>query len=140
MAASTNSERESKGKAADSSSLDLLSANFDPLEALSNLNATVNLPCPEVQPLDNLAQYEAVVKGTASERAQTARREQRSGEGSAFGEEQAAVPDPVRGPADATESSGHKATKQVRTVVKFMKGIKQRLYRSRCTCVHALLN
>ena len=40
MAASTNSERESNEKAADSSTLDLLSANFDPLEALSNLNAT----------------------------------------------------------------------------------------------------
>ena len=116
-----SSERESK-EAADSSSLDLLSANFDPLKALSSSNESISLPCPEVQPLDNLAQYEAIVKGTASERALAARREQLSGEGTACSEDQPAELDPVHVPADADKSSSHKATKQVRTVVKFMQG------------------
>lgn len=132
-----SSERDSK-EAADSSSLNLLSANFDPLKALSSSNESINLPCPEVQPLDNLAQYEAIVKGRASERALAARREQRSGEGTACSEEPRAVSDTVYGPADADESSGHKSTKQVRTVVKFMKGeTKSKILQMyTCACMH----
>ena len=129
-----SSQGESK-EAADSSSLDLLSANFDPLKALSNLNEAISLPCPEVQPLDNLAQYEAMVKGTASERALAARREQRSGEGAEQSKEQPVSSDSVHGPADADESSRRKATKHVRTVIEFMKGIITRLIVQ--ACVHA---
>lgn len=116
-----SSQRGSK-EAADSSSLDLLSASFDPLKALSTSEEDVSLPCPEVQPLDNLAQYEALMKGTVSERALTARREQRSSEGTERSRDQTAPSVPVHVLDDTDESAGRKSTKQVRTVVDFMKG------------------
>ena len=127
-----SSKRDSE-EAADSSSLDLLSASFNPMKALSSSNESINLPCPEVQPLDNLAQYEAIVKGTVSERALAARREQRSGDGTAVSGEQRVPSGPVYGPADADESSGRKSTKQVRTVDKFMKG--EVVFTGVCKCV-----
>ena len=116
-----SSQRDSK-EAVNSSSLDILSVNFDPLKALSTSEENVSLPCPEVQPLDNLAQYEALVKGTVSKRALVARREQRSSEGTERSREQTAPSAPLSVVEDADASTGRKATKQVRTVVDFMKG------------------
>ena len=116
-----SSQRDSK-EAVNSSSLDILSVNFDPLKALSTSEENVSLPCPEVQPLDNLAQYEALVKGTVSKRALVARREQRSSEGTERSREQTAPSAPLSVVEDADASTGRKAAKQVRTVVDFMKG------------------
>lgn len=116
-----SSQRDSK-EAVNSSSLDILSVNFDPLKALSTSEENVSLPCPEVQPLDNLAQYEALVKGTVSKRALVARREQRSSEGTERSREQTAPSAPLSVVEDAGASTGRKAAKQVRTVVDFMKG------------------
>ena len=46
--------------------LDVLSANFDPLKALYAREEEVQLPCSTVNPLDNLSQYESMVRGTAA--------------------------------------------------------------------------
>ena len=44
--------------------LDPLSSAFDPVEALKSSEEAVKLPYPDARPLDNLAKYESLVKGT----------------------------------------------------------------------------
>ena len=45
-------------------SLDFLSSQFSAEKALVTSPSEIQLPCPEVQPCDNLQQYASVVRGT----------------------------------------------------------------------------
>ena len=44
-------------------SLDFLSQRFDPLKALQASSSSLSLPCPDVQPFDNISQYQALIRG-----------------------------------------------------------------------------
>lgn len=43
--------------------LDFLSPQFDPVRALHADPADVHLPCPDIQPYDNLDAYDSVMRG-----------------------------------------------------------------------------
>ena len=53
-----------EGDSAGESGLDFLSGEFDPLRALQAPPDRVALPCPSVQPCDNLDMYDSLMKGT----------------------------------------------------------------------------
>ena len=55
---------EPHGEDPDDASLDFLSPDFDPQRVLAVSPSKVQLPCPSVQPCDNLDTYDSIMLGT----------------------------------------------------------------------------
>ena len=93
------------------SALDMLSDKFDPLKALYAREEDIKLPYPNVQAMDNLAQYEAMVRGTASKGPKT----RSSAQDPCSSSTDAIIPTEGKTPASSRGSR--------RTVVDFMRGL-----------------